>query len=460
MRSAAALAAALALAACGVQPRVAVSPAAERAASEVAPPAGVYALSDSIAITIEPAAGNAAVRAAAWTFAIGADSAHAVVARAEGGWRVPALGIDFDAEVRDGVRGLRVERYGEAVFVGPRGDARAGLEAATSTPEALTELTPRLMIALNVPGVGIALVRGGEIAWRGYFGVERSGSEARVDERTVFEAASMSKPAYAYPFMKLVESGSIDLDTPLVAYLGRDYIAGDTLHRAITARMVLAHTSGFPNWRGDDGLAVEFPPGTRIGYSGEGFQYLQRVAEAVTGQAMAEFSRERLLEPLGLSSASYVWLGAYDSLLAAGHTAQGEPRPRRPYIAANAAYTLYITPADYARILIEIMRADRSAPHSLGPATLAAMLEPQHVAPDREPIRRGGSAEGEVHFALGWRLDRTTGGDRYWHSGSNSTGFQCYAEFDPETGDGIVIMTNSSSGSPLWRALMDATGRP
>jgi CubicO group peptidase (beta-lactamase class C family) len=276
----------------------------------------------------------------------------------------------------------------------------------------------------------------------------------------VFEAASMSKPVYTYPFMKLVQDGTIALDTPLVRYLGRDYLPGDTLHRLITARMVLSHTTGFPNWRGDEGLSVEFPPGTQVGYSGEGFQYLQTVAEEVTGAPMAEFARQRFFEPLGLASASYVWRAPYDSTMAAGHTADGAPRAREPYTDGNAAYTLYITPADYARILIEIMQPDRSASHSLDEATRAMMLQSQHVVPDREPIARGGHTEGVVHFALGWRFDRTASGDRYWHSGSNSTGFQCYAEFDPVTGDGIVIMTNSSSGSPLWRALMDATGRP
>ncbi|HEX6588451.1 MAG TPA: serine hydrolase domain-containing protein, partial [Longimicrobiales bacterium] len=329
--------------------------------------------------------------------------------------------------------------------------ARPAVEAALT--EEIAALLPPLMDSLHVPGVGVALIRDGAVAWTGSFGVKRAGGTDRVDAATVFEAASMSKPVYTYPFMKLVEDGVIDLDTPLVRYLGRDYLDGDTLHRAITARMVLAHTTGFPNWRGDDGLAVEFVPGTQVGYSGEGFQYLQTVVEHVTGLRMDAFARERLFDPLGLSTASYVWLDAYDTLAAWGHTAEGEPRPREPYTEPNAAYTLYVTPSDFARILIQIMRPDAGAPHSLSEATRGLMLASQHVVPDREPIARPGQAGGEVHFALGWRFDRTVDGDIYWHSGSNSTGFQCYAEFDPATGDGIVIMTNSSSGSPLWRAV-------
>jgi CubicO group peptidase (beta-lactamase class C family) len=446
------LTASITVAACAkrVQPDRAAGLAAHPPSSvHEAPPVGSYPLTDSISMVIE----RDTTSAPRWTVRIGEGAPHAMLG--EGGWSVPALHLTLERGTRGGVGGLLVRRYGETVFVAR--DALPG-ELPGSTPQALAELTPRLMIALNVPGVGIALIRDGEIAWRGYFGVKRSGSDDRIDSLTVFEAASTSKPAYTYPFMKLVENGAIDLDTPLVRYLGRDYIPGDTLHRAITARMVLSHTTGFPNWRGDEGLTVEFQPGTQVGYSGEGFQFLQTVAEAVTGKPMAAFTRDALFDPLGLSRASYVWLDAYDSIAAFGHTSGGEPRAREPYTEANAAYTLYITPADYARLLIEIMQADRSAPHSLSATTRAAMLESQHVVPDREPIARRGQTGGEVHFALGWRFDRTASGDIYWHSGSNSTGFQCYAEFDLDTGDGIVVMTNSSSGSPLWRALMATVG--
>ena len=454
-RSVPSLAALIAFGACAAQPR----PADVAAVDHAPPPIGAYALTDEITVVIERTDGVETGAAPAWTLRIGDGAAHALLPESSSdGWRVPTLDMDVDAGARNGLAGLWVRRYGESVFLRPAEDPTAS-ELPHATTAALAELTPRLMIALDVPGVGIALIRDGRIAWRG-FGVKHSGDEARIDSLTLFEAASMSKPAYTYPFMKLVENGIIDLDTPLVRYLGRDYIEGDTLHRAITARMVLSHTSGFPNWRGDEGLTVEFQPGTQVGYSGEGFQFLQTVVEEVTGRPMADFTREALFEPIGLSSASYVWLDAFDSTMATGHTEDGAPRPRRPYTEANAAYTLYITPVGYARILIEIMQADRSAAHSLSEATRDVMLESQHVAPDREPIRRGGHADGEVHYALGWRFDRTASRDRYWHSGSNSTGFQCYAEFDPETGDGIVIMTNSSSGSPLWRALMDATGRP
>jgi CubicO group peptidase (beta-lactamase class C family) len=100
----------------------------------------------------------------------------------------------------------------------------------------------------------------------------------------------------------------------------------------------------------------------------------------------------------------------------------------------------------------DVVQRDRSAPHSLAQATINAMLAAHETADGRSSINRAGVATGIARYGLGWRIDRTPDGDRFYHSGSNSTGFQCYAEFDPATGNGIVIMTNSSSGSPLWRA--------
>jgi CubicO group peptidase (beta-lactamase class C family) len=407
------------------------------------PPVGAWALTGDVAVVIGAAGGGATLR-------IGDGTVHALEPQGAE-WSVPALGLALRASQVDGAAALELERYGHVVRLQPAGLPLRRAEAG-DVPADFDDLVPRLMIALDVPGVSIALIRDGEIAWRGQYGVKESGRPERVDANTVFEAASMSKPAYAYPFLKLVERGAFELDTPLVHYLGGDYIEGEPLHRQITARMALTHTTGFPNWRRGGELSVGFTPGSRIGYSGEGFQFLQTAVEAVTGMDTDAFARQHLFGPLGMTSSSFVWQPRYEATYATGHTADGEPRERRPYASPNSAYTLYTTPADYARILIELMRRDRSAAHSLAQATIDAMLAAHETADGRSSINRAGIGPGTVHYGLGWRIDRTPDGDRFYHSGSNSTGFQCYVEFDPATGNGIVIMTNSSSGSPLWRA--------
>jgi CubicO group peptidase (beta-lactamase class C family) len=86
--------------------------------------------------------------------------------------------------------------------------------------------------------------------------------------------------------LKLVEQGKLGLDVPLTTYLPKPFIAADERLAKITARIVLSHRSGFPNWPADDGsVSIYFTPGERFSYSGEGYVYLQRVVEQITGNS-------------------------------------------------------------------------------------------------------------------------------------------------------------------------------
>jgi CubicO group peptidase (beta-lactamase class C family) len=328
--------------------------------------------------------------------------------------------------------------------------------AAPARAQALEDLVPALerripaaMAEAHVPGLSMVLIRERRIAWRGCFGVRRAGEEAPVDPETIFEAASMSKPLYCYAVLELVERGRFDLDRPLDAYLPAPYLPADPRAARITGRMVLTHRTGLPNWRkggwrSDHPLTLVHEPGSRFIYSGEGFLYLQRAVEALTGEGLAPWIERRLLAPLGMKRSSYVWRAAFAANHAGGHDAQGRFKTgRRYYERANAAYSLYTTPSDYARFLIELMRPERDAEHSLGAAMVRAMTTLQ-VSPEegRERTRR----------SLGFLLAARGG----WvgHSGSNGTGFRCTSRFHMERGDGCVIMTNSASGVKVWQAVL------
>ena len=288
------------------------------------------------------------------------------------------------------------------------------------------------------------------------------GRSEAVGADTIFEAASMSKPLFTYGVLQLVQEGRLDLDRPLVEILGGPYPDADPRHDRITARMVLTHTSGFPNWReggrrSGGPLAIHFEPGTQQRYSGEGFLMLQRAVEKLTGMPLEKFMQQRVLDPLGMAQSSYVWRPSFSPLAAAGHTREGQlPATKRPlYVEGNAALTLYTTPSDYAQFLIEMMRRDRSAPHSLSAESLGAMLAAHPITGKRAATEaEGDDAVGVVTFGLGWRVDNSAAGLRVHHSGSNRTGFRCYTEFYPATGDGIVIMTNSANGHRVWGELM------
>ncbi len=362
---------------------------------------------------------------------------------------------DADADVRGGAAWA-------LAAIDPAGSARApDWEATVATIE---RLTPLLMEELHVPGVSIALIRDGQVAWSKGYGVADAATREPVTNATLFEAASMTKPVFAWTVLKLVDEGKLKLDRPLVDYYDEPALPDQPERRRITARMVLSHTSGFPNWRkGDEEregpLPVLFPPGSRFGYSGEGIFYLQRVVEQVTGEPLEVHAQRTLFAPLGLKSTSFAWTAELDPKLATGHAEDGSVLPRAKYTHANAAYSLVTTPEEYARFLVAIMKPDRSAPWSLSRRSREAMLAHQVEADAREPIQRPGRARGlETFWGLGWGINTTAAGDIVYHSGSNRTGFRCYSQFSPTRGSGIVIMTNGAGGGELWTRLISAVG--
>jgi CubicO group peptidase (beta-lactamase class C family) len=231
--------------------------------------------------------------------------------------------------------------------------------------------------------------------------------------------------------------------------------------------MVLSHTTGFPNWRKDGWrsggpLPVQSEPGTKFTYSGEGFTYLQRVMEHITGEPFERYVQRTLFGPLGITTGSYTWQEGFEKIAAAGHTDKGEvPATRGLYHDANTAYSLYCSSMEYALFLEEMLRLDRSDPQSLSAKSLDAMLTRTTEATGRKPIqRRDGPRAEPTYFGLGWMIDTAASGDRIHHSGSNGTGFRCHCEFDPKTGSGIIIMTNAAGGAELWHELIAAVGEP
>src|SRR5664279_788809 len=145
----------------------------------------------------------------------------------------------------------------------------------------LTRDIPTLIKESDVPGLSIALVRNGKLVWSKAFGIANADTKKPVTNETVFEAASLSKPVFAYAVLKLVDVGKLNLDTPLNKYLGNNYdVVNDDRINFITARHVLSHTSGFRNLRDNDGtktLLIHFTPGEKFSCSGEGMVYLSKV---------------------------------------------------------------------------------------------------------------------------------------------------------------------------------------
>ncbi|HEY3123114.1 MAG TPA: serine hydrolase domain-containing protein, partial [Thermoanaerobaculia bacterium] len=239
----------------------------------------------------------------------------------------------------------------------------------------LERLVPRLMEDGDVPGLSLAVVQNGQVVYRRAFGVRDESTGARVDDDTIFEAASLSKPVFAYAVLKLADAGRLDLDAPLAKYLPGDYVEDPRL-RSITARRVLSHTTGFPNWRPDgQPLKIHFEPGERFSYSGEGFVYLQKAVENRTGQTLEALMRRLVFEPLRMTNSSYTWQDRFEGRKAIGHDTVGSPLGLRRPPVSNAAASLHTTALDYARFLEAVLDGT-----GLRKETTAQMIHPQiHV---------------------------------------------------------------------------------
>jgi CubicO group peptidase (beta-lactamase class C family) len=310
----------------------------------------------------------------------------------------------------------------------PAAPARPGLDS----------LVPALLDSAGVPGLALAIVSGGEIVWAQGFGIRLRGAPGLVDTSTVFEAASLGKPVFAYALMKLVDEGRLDLDRPLASYQAQPELVHDSRYRRITARMILCHTSGLPNEvRAGDKLQLEFEPGTRFGYSGEGFTYLQRVVETLVQMPLDSFMRRVVFDPLHMTRSSYRWQSRFSANFAVGHDDYGTPRPPTRPAAAKAAASLHTTVADYARFLL-------------------AMLDNRGQSPAvRRMLARQVDVTSEISWGLGWSLQQTDSGKVFWHWGDNSnSGYTAYVQGDPARRTGFVFLTNSTAGLSLSRALI------
>lgn len=314
---------------------------------------------------------------------------------------------------------------------------------------------PQLMSDGSVPGLSIALVRNGELVWYKGFGVRNAATKEPVTDDTVFEAASLSKPVFAYAVLKLVDGGKLDLDAPLTKYMPGTYDVGDdTRLGRITARHVLSHTTGFPNWRprsGDTALKIHFTPGERFSYSGEGYVYLAKVVEHLTGEKLDAFMKRTVFDPLGMTSSSYVWQNRYASLKAFNHDILGAPTEQNRVTEAVAAASLNTTARDYGRFVAAVLNGT-----GLTKATARLMLTPQvRVGAGTNSIDRPpGSPSPYISWGLGWGLQTTDEGTSIWHWGDNGDNKSYVVAFDrPKTG--VVVFTDSANGLSIMREIVE-----
>lgn len=290
------------------------------------------------------------------------------------------------------------------------------------------------MNSLGLPGLSIAIINDAHVVYYRVLGITNVETKQKVTEDTLFDAGSMSKTPFTLLVMKTVEQGTLSLDQPLYTYLPNLDIAYDDRYKLITARMVLSHTSGLPNWRflnKDGKLDIKFTPGTQYLYSGEGFQYLADVVAHLKNlqkNGLQELFEKEVATPLGMQQAHYVWNDYVAKHKATGHV-DGKVSwgwgmsVEKPDFAA--AYSLQTEAMSYSKLLIAMIREE-----GLKKKTYDTMLKAQVKTPTDS-----------VSYGLGIMVKPSEFGNEYMHDGYDRNFYSAFM-FNKDHRFGYVFFTN------------------
>jgi CubicO group peptidase (beta-lactamase class C family) len=341
------------------------------------------------------------------------------------------------------------------------------LDGSTITGQQVDATVRPLLEAAHVTGAGIAIFQDRRIAYLKAYGLRDTEKQLPLTPDSVMTSASLSKAAFATVVMRLVQQRRLDLDKPVYQYLPKplpEYpryadLNGDERYRKITLRMLLSHTSGFPNWRAfedDHKLKIHFEPGSRYAYSGEGIDLAQFVVETVTHEPLTTLMVRELFVPLGMTRTSMVWEPRFESDFANGYDEYGRSLGPEKRTQPDAAGSMQTTLRDYATFLSAVMSGK-----VLEAKTTAEMLRSQvaihsaHQFPSLDTTTSAANDGIHLGYGLGWGVYASPYGRAFFKEGHDE-GWRHVALCFDEKGTGILILTNSSNGEGIFKPVLDA----
>ncbi len=321
------------------------------------------------------------------------------------------------------------------------------------------------MEAYKIPGVSVAVIDNFKIEWAKGYGVKDEESGDLVTPKTLFQAASISKPVAAYAALYFVEKGLLDLDEDVNKKLISWKVPENefTEKKKVTLRGVMAHSAGltvhgFGGYAqgkqiptliqildgekpaNSDPIRVDVEPGTKSRYSGGGFTVMQQLMIDVSGKTFPEIMRETVLGKIGMEDSTYEQPlpEEREEQAAQAHRLNGtQIKGRWHAYPEMAAAGLWTTPTDLCRFALEIMLSKKGKSNKvLSQKTAQEMLTVQYES-----------------MGLGLPLWHEGKDFRFMHGGSNA-GFKCVLVAYPERGQGAAIMTNGDQGSNLYQEIL------
>jgi CubicO group peptidase (beta-lactamase class C family) len=334
----------------------------------------------------------------------------------------------------------------------------------------------------RIAGVGVGVVRGGEVLLLKGYGVADTRGRRVDPERTLFRIASISKTFTWIALMQQVEAGRIDLEKPVNNYLPAAlHIPDDGYTQPVLVRHLITHSAGFEDivaghlFIEDPGEALPLvdalvrhrphrvrPPGVAAVYSNYGVALAGAIVAQVTGQPFEDYVEQRVLAPLGLQNTTF--REPYGPALA---QARGLPSPMSPALAGDLsdgfswrggvfvrrpfehvvqfapAGSVSSTPADMTRYLTALLTGG------------AGVLRPETMALFAQEKPFFANAPGVNGVAFGMLQSRSDGGWRRWGHGGDTVRFHSDLAVFPDLDLGVFVTTNSENGGALRDLVAD-----
>lgn len=322
------------------------------------------------------------------------------------------------------------------------------------------------MLFHRVPGVSIAVIKDFKVLWTKAYGYMDTSTYQLVDEKTLFQVASVSKTVTAAAILKKVQEGKLNLRKDVNKYLTSWTLPGNewTQKKKVNIAHLLSHSGGItvPGFRGyavseavptflqvlngeppanSSPIRVESQPGTTMKYSGGGYAILQQILIDLEKKPFPELMQETIFKPLHMNDSTFdqPLPATLHNRAASGHRPNGIPLESKWHIYPEMAPAgLWTTSGDLAKFIAEIQRAYTNQSTQFLSYDLAVKMLTPYISPS---------------MGLGFFIFDQNGKSYFHHGGSNE-GFQAFVIAHRDKGYGAVVLTNSDNGEYLYNEII------
>jgi len=301
----------------------------------------------------------------------------------------------------------------------------------------------------DIPAVSLAIIKDDKIVYSNNYGSAQSINDVAFADNNVFQIASITKSVFAFITMRLVEKKIIDLDAPLYTYLPFKQIEHNDGYKNITARIILSHQSGLPNWawggtggwKHGEKADLAFKPGSQYSYSGEGYEYLGRVIEHVTSKSLEQLLEEEFKRPLGIDN---LYFRINDEIQQVTGKFGHQTTLWNNNETVGVAHSVLSDAKSFAKFVCELGKQKK-----LKPATYNEIFTPlQPVTGFEHPD----TLYWDNGIGLGFFTQESEHGKAVLHGGNNAD-FQSEFLYYLKPKLGFVVFTNCNRGHKLIEAL-------